>query len=80
MRQSFPEDAPVEFRVDAILMGVGGPTDGPTVCDSVGRQIGEARPKAGIDVPIQDFRGWVDVRISVVHVQTGSHGLLLLSA
>ena len=79
VRAGLSEDAPVELRVHTVLMGVGGASD-LRGGDSVGGQIGQARPETGIDVSLQDFRGRVDVRIGIVHAQTTPHGLLRSSA
>src|SRR3989441_3772958 len=73
------EDTPVELRADAVLMGAGGASD-LAGSVSVRRQLGQARPEARIDVPVQDFCGRVHVRIGVPRLQSGPHALLLRSA
>src|SRR2546425_10387434 len=70
------EDTPVELGANAVLMGVGGASD-LAGSVSVRRQLGQARPKARIDVPLQNFRGGVDVRIGVPSTQAVSHTILL---
>src|SRR2546426_8668899 len=70
------ENTPVELRADAVLVGVGGASD-LAGCVSVRRQLGQARPKARIDVPLQNFRGGVDVRIGVPSTQAPSPTNLL---
>src|SRR5262249_56206728 len=77
-RPGFPEDTPVGLRIDAILMGVGCPTD-LTRDGPVGRQLGQAPPKVRIDVSVQDLRTRIDVGVGIVRAQTGPHGLLLSS-
>ena len=67
------EEAPVELRADADLMSVGSASDHLPCRHSMGRQLGEPRTKARIDVPLQNFRGGVHVRIGVERAPTVSH-------
>jgi len=62
-----PEDASVEFRLDPVAVELAPAFGRPPLRNTVGSQIGQAWPKAGINISLQDFRGGVDVRISVVH-------------
>ena len=76
VRAGRPEHAAIELRGDPVLIGVGRASDHLARGDAVGRQLGEARPKVRIDVPIQDVRGGIDVRIGVPGAQAVSHGRL----
>jgi len=76
VRAGLTKDAPVELRGHAELMGAGSTANHLASGDAMGRQIGQARPEARIDVPLQDFRGRVDVCISVECARAVSHGLL----
>src|SRR5439155_24237901 len=78
VRTGFPEHTAVGLRIDAVLMGVGCTAD-LTRDGPVGRQLGQAPPKVRIDVPVQDLRTRIDVRVGIVRSQTGPHTLLLSS-
>jgi hypothetical protein len=67
MRTGLPEHPPVEFRLGAIAMELTLPLGRPADRDTIRSQIGQAWPKARVDMAFQDLRGRVDVRISVVH-------------
>src|SRR5205809_1097447 len=58
VRARLAEDTTVELGPDAVLMGARGTADlagGVAVL----RQLGQARPEARIDIPLQHFRGGV---------------------
>src|SRR5262245_5295843 len=77
MRAGLAQDARVELGGHAVLVGVGGAPDHLAGGNPVRRQLGQAWPDRGIDVPLQHLGGGVDVRIGVPRAETGLHGLLL---
>ena len=79
VRTGLAEDAPVELRVHAELVGVRRASPHLAGGDSVGCQRRQPGAKARIDVPFEDFRGGVNVGIGVERAKSGPHGRLLRS-
>ncbi len=60
----FAEYPAVVFRADAIVVEAGHAADRPFADgEAVGLQFGEARPKAWVDIALQDFCSRVDVGV-----------------
>src|SRR5207244_8116339 len=72
VRARVAENAAVELRVNAILMGAGSSAD-LVAGDAIRRQLDELGTKARIDVPIEHLRGRVAVCVSVPRLQAVFH-------
>src|SRR5205807_4199329 len=67
-RRRLAEDAAVEFPAEA----VGVQTVARVI--AIGRQFGEPRPKARVEVALEDLCGRTDVRVGIVNAKAVSHG------
>src|SRR5262249_19005358 len=72
VRTALAENAAVELRVDAILMGAWRPTD-LVARHAIGRQLDQPGTKARIDVTVENFRCGIAVGVGVPGAQTVSH-------
>ena len=73
VRVRLTQDAPVEFRGDAVLMRLGCAAHHLAGGDPMRRQLGEPRTKARINVSLENLRGRIDVGIGIPGTPPGSH-------
>src|SRR5271169_894185 len=72
-RRRLPQHPPVEFPAETIVVAT------LAAGLTVRRQFGEPRPKARIDVSLQNLRGGIDMSIGIVNAQAVLHAAPLLS-
>jgi hypothetical protein len=73
VRTGFAEDAAVQASVHTVLVALRSFASG----DTVGSELRQPRPEAGIHIPLQDFCDRHDVRVDVVDLESVPHVLLL---
>ena len=73
-RRLLAKHTPIVFRADAVIMGSADTRDGSLPDrQAISLELGEARPKARVDIFVQHLCGRVDMGIGIVHAESVFH-------